>query len=85
MGVTTRRGKFSINIAISLTFFLIYWAFLIAGENFADQGSINPALAMWLPNIILLIIGIYFNYRINKGQKIFTIPYFKLFKKLKND
>ena len=85
LGVTTRKGKFSINIAISLTFFLIYWAFLIAGENFADQGSINPALAMWLPNIILLIVGIYFNYRINKGQKIFTIPYFKLLKKLKND
>ena len=82
LGVTTRKGKFSINIAISLTFFLIYWAFLIAGENFADRGSINPALAMWLPNIILLIVGIYFNYRINRGQKIFALPNFKLLKKL---
>ena len=81
IGIATRKGKFAISMAISLTFFIIYWAFLIAGENFADQGSINPALAMWLPNIILLIICIYFNYRINKGQKIFTIPYFKLFKK----
>tara|TARA_Y100001970_G_C14242331_1_gene865711 strand:- start:2632 stop:4143 length:1512 start_codon:yes stop_codon:yes gene_type:complete len=83
LGVTTRKGKFSINIAISLTFFLIYWAFLIAGENFADKGSINPALAMWMPNIILLTVGIYFNYRIDKGKKILTIPYIKFLKKIK--
>ena len=81
LGVTTRKGKFSINIAISLTFFLIYWAFLIAGENLADKGSIDPALAMWLPNIILLFIGLFFNYRISTGEKIFSFPNFNIFKK----
>ena len=74
LGVTTRKGKFSISIGISVTFFIIYWAFLIAGENFADKGSINPVLAMWLPNIILFIIGIYFNYKINAGEKIYSKP-----------
>ena len=83
LGVVTRKGKFSINIGISLTFFLIYWAFLIGGENFADKGSINPALAMWLPNIVLLIVGIYLNYRINNGQKIFKMPNLTIFKKNK--
>ena len=83
LGVITRKGKFSINIGISLTFFLIYWAFLIAGEDFADKGSINPALAMWLPNIVLLIIGFYLNYRVSNGQKIFQLPNLAIFKKNK--
>ena len=83
LGIVTRKGKFSINIGISLTFFLIYWAFLIGGENFADKGSINPALAMWLPNIVLLIVGIYLNYRINNGQRILQIPNLNLFKRNK--
>ena len=81
IGIATRKGKFAISMAISLTFFLIYWAFLIAGENFADKGKIDPILSMWLPNIVLLIIGIYFNIKINKEQKIFAS--FNFFKKLK--
>ena len=51
-------------MAMSLIFFLIYWAFLIAGENFADKGKINPILSMWLPNIVLFTIGIYLNVKI---------------------
>ena len=44
LGIIAKRGKFSISIAISLIFFLIYWAFLIEGEDFADNGKINQAL-----------------------------------------
>tara|TARA_Y100001954_G_scaffold95024_1_gene103959 strand:- start:1769 stop:3235 length:1467 start_codon:yes stop_codon:yes gene_type:complete len=70
LGIIAKRGKFSISIAISLIFFLIYWAFLIAGEDFADKGQIDPAFAMWLPNIILLIIGILLNLKIISNKKI---------------
>ena len=68
-------------MAISLTFFLVYWAFLIAGENFADKGKLDPILSMWLPNIILLVVGIYFNIKVNKEQRIFK-P-FNFFKKIR--
>ena len=81
LGVTTKKGKFSISIGISVSFFIVYWAFLIAGENFADKGAINPILAMWLPNIILFFIGIYFNYKINIGENIFYKPKINFFKK----
>ena len=70
LGIIARRGKFSISIAISLIFFLIYWAFLIAGEDFADKGQLDPAFAMWLPNIILLIIGFLLNLKIMSNKKI---------------
>tara|TARA_A100001011_G_C14315157_1_gene847639 strand:+ start:203 stop:1513 length:1311 start_codon:yes stop_codon:yes gene_type:complete len=71
LGIIARRGKFSISMAISLIFFLIYWAFLIAGEEFADQGRINPILSMWLPNIILFIIGLFLNLKtINEMKRI---------------
>ena len=82
IGIATRKGKFAISMAISLTFFIIYWAFLIAGENFADKGKIDPALSMWLPNIVLFIIGVIFNVKVNREQKIFTS--FNFFKNLKS-
>ena len=77
LGIIARRGKFSISIAISLIFFLIYWAFLIAGEDFADKGKINPALSMWLPNIILFLIGLLLNLKITSKQKMKIADIFK--------
>jgi len=78
MGIIAKRGKFSISIAISLIFFLIYWAFLIGGEDFADKGQIDPALAMWLPNIILSIIGLLLNFKITSNNQFNFSNIFKI-------
>ena len=45
-------------ITASVVIFAIFWASLIGGETLADEGYVSPALAMWLPNLILLPIGI---------------------------
>jgi hypothetical protein len=39
--------------------FALFWASLIGGETLADDGYVSPATAMWLPNLILLPIGIF--------------------------
>jgi lipopolysaccharide export system permease protein len=51
-----RSGKKGMTMAISFSilFFLIYYVFLITGEKLADRRVLDPWLAMWLPNIILL-------------------------------
>jgi lipopolysaccharide export system permease protein len=58
LGIRTRKGGFA-NMAIAVGFFIIYYLFLIAGEQLADRRLVSPALAMWLPNIFFGIIGIY--------------------------
>ena len=45
-------------ITVSVSIFSLFWVSLIGGETLADDGYLSPALAMWLPNIILLPIGI---------------------------
>ena len=59
LGIMARKGNMSISIGVSLIFFIIYWSFLIIGENLSDNGQLNPAIAMWLPNIIIGITGYY--------------------------
>lgn len=51
-----RRGM-TMAIAFSIVFFLIYYVFLIGGEKLADRRLVEPWLAMWLANIILLIVA----------------------------
>mgnify|MGYP006085866201 CR=1 FL=1 len=81
LGIMARKGGFSVSMAFSLGFFIIYWAFLIAGEEFADRGSLSPALSMWLPNLILGALGIFLCYRTSREQKFINFEILNIFKK----
>jgi lipopolysaccharide export system permease protein len=43
---------------LSVAFFLFYWFCLIGGEELANRLLMPPALAMWLPNIVLGVLGL---------------------------
>jgi len=79
-GIMARRGGFAVSMAFSLGFFIIYWAFLIAGEELADRGMLSPFLSMWLPNMILGAVGLYLSYRTSREQKFIQIDWLPIFK-----
>jgi len=58
LAVRFPRGGVGMVITASVVIFAIFWASLIGGETLADGGYVSPALAMWLPNLILLPVGI---------------------------
>lgn len=57
LGIKLTHGGLGVSGPLAVLFFLVYWTFLIGGEDIADRGLIHPALAMWLPNIILAVMG----------------------------
>jgi lipopolysaccharide export system permease protein len=63
LGIMARKGSMGVAISLSIGFFLLYWAFLIGGEDLADRKFITPFLAMWSPNIIVGIGGLYLTWR----------------------
>ena len=69
LGIIARKGTLSISIGISLLFFIIYWAFLVLGENFADKNKINPAIAMWTPNFLIGLFSYYLYLLYTKDNK----------------
>ena len=84
IGIMSRRGNFALSTTVGLLFFIIYWVFLIAGEQFADRGSISPMLSMWLPNIVLSIFGGYLIYINSRDRKKINFEIFSLLFKKKN-
>ncbi len=58
VGVMTRRGGWPLALGISFLFFVLYWAFLIGGEQLADRRMVSAAWAMWSPNIVMGAFGI---------------------------
>ena len=57
VGVRVKKGGLGIAIGLGLGFFVIYWAFLIGGEELADRGFLVPWLSMWLPNFVMAAIA----------------------------
>jgi len=59
LGIMARHGGLSTGVGMSIVFFLIYWAFLIGGEQLGDRGYVSPAMAMWSPNLLVGGAGIF--------------------------
>lgn len=77
LGVMAHRGGIGVGVGLSLGFFLLYWAFLIGGEELADRNLIPPFWAMWAPNLIIGGAGFYLLTRTVKETKFFSWPELK--------
>ncbi len=58
MAVTTSRSGKGVSVSLALAVYLIYYLFLMGGEKLADRGKLDPFIAMWAANFLLLGLGI---------------------------
>ena len=59
LGIKSGSGGIGMSGGLSVVFFLVYWIFLIGGEDLADRGFLPPWVAMWAPNVLLGFAGFY--------------------------
>ncbi|MDP6229940.1 MAG: LptF/LptG family permease [Candidatus Marinimicrobia bacterium] len=59
LGTLSQKGGFAVAIMLGFGFFLIYYIFLIGGEEMADRNIVTPMIGMWTPNVILAFFGGY--------------------------
>jgi len=64
LAIITRRREKSINFGIAFLVVGIYYLLFIGSEALSLQGLLNPEIAMWIPNIILGLMGVILTYRV---------------------
>jgi lipopolysaccharide export system permease protein len=52
------RGGIGLVVAASSVIFSVYWVGLIAGESLADRRVADPAVTMWVSNVVFLAAGV---------------------------
>jgi lipopolysaccharide export system permease protein len=83
LGIMARQGGLATGGGLSMIFFLIYWTFLIGGEQLADRGIISPIVAMWSPNVLVGAVGIYLVIKtVHETTFIHWEQFGKLFRKI---
>lgn len=63
LALMARRGERAIGFGLSLCVIVLYYILLLGGEALSIKGALNPALGVWLPNIILGSIGLILIFR----------------------
>ncbi len=64
LALITRRREKSINIGIAILIIVAYYPLLIGCESLGMENIINPALAMWIPNILFGTLGAILTFRL---------------------
>jgi lipopolysaccharide export system permease protein len=75
LGIMTRKSSGTIGVAIGM--FFIYWAMLIAGEELADRGMLDPIWAMWSPNILMAVVGLWISYQVSRERTVINMRLLK--------
>ena len=57
LGLYTKRSGKSMGFGIGLFITIIYWGMLVAGRTLGIRTFYPPALTMWLPNILIFVVG----------------------------
>lgn len=65
LGMMSKRGNFGISAAISLLFYVVFWACLIGGEKLADRNLISAELGGWFCIYVTGSIGLLLTFMMN--------------------
>jgi lipopolysaccharide export system permease protein len=57
LGLLARKSGQSLGFAVGLIIAVLYWAMLIGGQTLGVRLGYSPFWAMWLPNILTVIVG----------------------------
>jgi len=77
LGIMAHRGSMAIGGGISLIFFIVYWIFLIGGEELADRDMLSPFLSMWMANFIVGGFGVFLLVRTVKEVALLDFSFLK--------
>jgi lipopolysaccharide export system permease protein len=78
LGAIIKKGGLGVPFLVSVLFFIIYYVLTIQGEKFAKQGNIGVIAGVWLPDIILLFIGLFFLRQARIDARLFETDFYSI-------
>lgn len=64
IGISLRKSGLGVGFGISAILFVIYYIMLVVGEQLSDSGTFNPAVTIWFPNFITILLSGYLMHRV---------------------
>ena len=78
LGAIIKKGGLGMPTIIAILFFIIYYVFTSIGEKSAKEGAMNPYLAVWLSNMVLLPFGLFFMRQARIDARLFEVDFYNI-------
>lgn len=76
LGAIIKRGGLGFPVLVSILFFIIYYVISIGGEKYAKSGLLPVFQGVWMANIVLLPIGLFFLRQAKNDARLFDVDYY---------
>lgn len=78
LGAIIKKGGLGMPFLVSIIFFIIYYIITMQGEKLAKQGSVSPAVGVWMADAILLVIGLFFLRQARADARLFEADFYNV-------
>ncbi|AZA89243.1 lipopolysaccharide ABC transporter permease LptF [Chryseobacterium nakagawai] len=78
LGSIIRKGGMGLPVIIAIVIFIIFYVINVGVENMSWSGKMNPYLAAWLPNFILLPFGVWMTFKALTDSQLFDAEKYKV-------
>jgi lipopolysaccharide export system permease protein len=78
LGAIIKKGGLGVPVIISIFFFLTYYVIGIMCAKWADQGLMEPIVAAWLANVLLLPFGLFFLRQARIDARLFEVDFYHI-------
>jgi len=75
LGAVIRKGGIGLPLVFAMILFLTYYFLGLFVKNIAENNTINPALAPWIPALLLLPLGVYLTYMVTTDKAVFQFEW----------
>jgi lipopolysaccharide export system permease protein len=78
LGAIIKRGGLGVPVLISLSFFILFYVISMMCEKWTRTDVMDPILAAWMANIILLPIGLFFMKQAKNDARLFDMDFYSV-------
>ncbi len=80
LGLQARPGKKAIGIQVALAIFVLYYISFTFAKTLAEENVLPIALAIWTPNVLFLILAIFWIVQVSNEKSLFPEKITNFFK-----
>ncbi|MFK7900092.1 MAG: LptF/LptG family permease [Cyclobacteriaceae bacterium] len=78
IGSIIKKGGLGIPVLVGVLFFIIYYILTESMRKYAKEDVLEPEIALWIPNIILFIVSMWFLNKARKDARLFELDGFQV-------
>ncbi len=78
LGAIIKKGGLGVPTIIAIFFFIIYYVFTSIGEKQAKEGAMDPYVAAWMSDVILLPFGLFFLRQARVDARLFELDAYRI-------